>query len=245
MGITPKSPLYQGFIRRPPTGSSGAEGEVPFLASDGSTLIFDSGFLFDKAAGILTIPGRVTHTGNPNTYIAYFTNLTQFVNGGVGTAILSATAFTIGDGTADVDLIIDDTSSVPWFTADTGLKKLTLAGEIEIDGAFDHDGLTFGALGQTPATVRGAYTLTYSDETRTHDAVSVQALTNSTTGTAVTTLLRCDTGATIAVNKDNVNNNFATLVKEMNAIAADVLNLKKLVNSGIQDDKDFGFNTVA
>jgi hypothetical protein len=49
-------------------------------------------------------------------------------------------------------------------------SKVLLAKALEVDGAFDHDGSTFGVFGVTPASRVAAYTVTNAITDRSFDA---------------------------------------------------------------------------
>ena len=77
----------------------------------------------------------------------------------------------------------------------SGNTKVFLA--LEVDGAFNHDGSTFGALGATPAAQQ-----------------AVTALTDSTGGTANDTLVAISGSGDDA----NINDNFADLAAKINEL---------------------------
>lgn len=56
--------------------------------------------------------------------------------GTIKTLVASDTAVTIGDGTADVDFIVDDTSGVAAFTVDAGTGNTTVANDLTVSGGF-------------------------------------------------------------------------------------------------------------
>jgi hypothetical protein len=109
--------------------------------------------------------------------------------------------------------------------------KFRTAGEIEIDGALNHDGTTVGFYTVAPTTRPTAYTQTYATATRTHSALTSSTLTDSTTGTANTTVQ----DVTAAHDQTILNNNFADLTAQVNALRADLENAKQVLNQVIDD----------
>lgn len=114
---------------------------------------------------------------------------------------------------------------------------------IEIDGDLNHDGSNVGFYNVAPVARPAAYTQTYSTTTRTHANLTSSTLTDSTTGTANTTVVAMPavggSGAT-AAQESAINDNFADLVAQVNALRADLENVKQLLNSVIDDDQSQG-----
>jgi len=106
--------------------------------------------------------------------------------------------------------------------AETFTMKVTFAGEIEVDGALNHDGATVGFYGVTPVSRPSAYTQTYSTADKTH-ANATQVAVATTGATAVTPF-----GYTTAAQAD-------AIVTAVNAARLDILDLKQLVNALIDD----------
>lgn len=93
-----------------------------------------------------------------------------------------------------------------------------------------------GFFNVTPVARPSAYTQTYATATKTHANLTAATLTDSTGGTANTTLVAISgTG-----DDANVNNNFADLAAQVNALLADVTNVKQVVNAMIDDDQSLG-----
>lgn len=111
--------------------------------------------------------------------------------------------------------------------------KLWSTGQIDIGGELNHDGSTLGFYGVTPVARPAAYTQTYATATRTHLNPTSSTLTDSTGGTADTTV------AAVSGSGDdaNINNNFADLVAQINALRVDLLNAKQVLNQVIDDDQ--------
>lgn len=93
--------------------------------------------------------------------------------------------------------------------------KISTSDELEVNGAFNHDGSTFGIYGVTPATRPTAYTQTYSTTTKTH---------------ANSTYVAPSGGATVDTQCR------ASLAQ----LAVDVVVLKNLINSVIDDLQSLG-----
>ncbi len=77
--------------------------------------------------------------------------------------------------------------------------KLTVTGEVEIDGALNHDGTTVGFYGTAPGTQS-----------------TIAALTDNTTGTANDTLEALTSGTVYATDVAAIRNNFADLAAKIN-----------------------------
>lgn len=88
----------------------------------------------------------------------------------------------------------------------------------------------------TPIVQPSAFTQTYSTATKTHAALTSATLTDSTTGTADTTV--ADVGA--AFSQATLNNNFADLIAQINALRVDLVNAKGVINAIIDDGQAEG-----
>jgi len=104
----------------------------------------------------------------------------------------------------------------------------TISGTQTFSGAFVHTGTTFGALGATAVVVPTAYTQTYSTAARTVDNATVAAI--ATTGATNSSPF----GYTGAAQAD-------AIPVGINALAADVLSLKKVLTALIDDLQAYGF----
>jgi hypothetical protein len=132
------------------------------------------------------------------------------------------------------------------------LLALLVTGTLEIDGALDHDGTTAGFFGVTPTTRPTAYTQTYATADKTHANPTSAVLTDNTGGAADTTLTTLstltDSPATADALRDElvtlwlpeIENNFADLAAQVNALRVDLLDLKQLANSIIDDGQALG-----
>ncbi len=115
-------------------------------------------------------------------------------------------------------------------------RHVRAAGDVEIDGALDHDGTTVGFYGVTPATRPTAYTQTYATADKTHAAFTsadLTGITSSTTGSAL-----AEPGA--AYVQAEQQQNFRRIQDQFVALRADVADLKQLVNSVIDDLQTLG-----
>lgn len=95
---------------------------------------------------------------------------------------------------------------------------------------------SIGFFNVTPAARPSAYTQTYSTATKTHSNLTSATLTDSTGGTANTTLV--DVG--IVFNQAAINDNFADVAAQINALIVDITNVKGVLNSVIDDDQILG-----
>lgn len=87
-----------------------------------------------------------------------------------------------------------------------------------------------GFFGSAGAAKPSAYTQTYSTTTKTHANPSAVTLTSGAGTPAGGTT---DVGA--AFSQSTLNNNFATLVTAINALVADLANVKQVLNAVIDD----------
>lgn len=89
------------------------------------------------------------------------------------------------------------------------------------------------------STVGGtAITQTYSTTATTHAAMTYTAPTDSTTGTAGSSV----DDVSVSFNQGLLNDNFATILAELDALADDLVNLKGIVNTVI-DNSQAGHQT--
>lgn len=93
-----------------------------------------------------------------------------------------------------------------------------------------------GFFGVTPVARPSAYTQTYATATKTHSNPTSATLTDSTTGTPDTTV--ADVG--LIFSQATLNNNFADLIAQINALRNDVINVKGVLNSVVDDHQALG-----
>jgi hypothetical protein len=98
--------------------------------------------------------------------------------------------------------------------------------ELEVDGDFNHDGSNFGAFGVSPVARRSAFTQTYASATRTHN--------NQTQGNTTALATSGGWGA-------SSSGEFDSIITNLNNARADIINLKQVVNSLIDDQQALGF----
>lgn len=94
-----------------------------------------------------------------------------------------------------------------------------------------------GFFNATPIARPSAYTQTYSTATRTHNALTSSTLTDNSGGTANTTIQAIGASYSQTV----IANNFADLAAQCDAINADLLNIKQVLNALIDDHQALGF----
>ena len=109
----------------------------------------------------------------------------------------------------------------------------TLTGAATLSAALDHDGTTAGFYGITPATRPTAFTQTYATATKTHSALTLATLTDSTGGTPNDTLSAIVGGG--AGCENTTKNAIATLAREQARAIVDIGNIKQVVNALIDD----------
>lgn len=100
-----------------------------------------------------------------------------------------------------------------------------------------------GFWNATPIVQPSAFTQTYSTATKTHAALTSATLTDSTGGTADTTVAAITAvggaGATTQQETD-INNNFADVIAQINALRTDLENAKQVINAVIDDGQAEG-----
>lgn len=101
---------------------------------------------------------------------------------------------------------------------------------------------TLGFFGATAVSRTSAYTLTYSTTDRTSAAVTSNAITDSSGGSASTSALAAVTELSAAGSADTtpVKNNFATLAAELALVKVDLLAMKKNVAAILTDLRAYG-----
>lgn len=109
--------------------------------------------------------------------------------------------------------------------------------DLTVTGAFAHQGTTLAFFNGTPATQAAAITQTYAVASATHLAPTAAQLTDSTTGTANATVQ----DVTAAHNQGILNNNFADLTAQINALIVDHANTKQVLNTVVDLLQRFEF----
>lgn len=185
--------------------------------------------LFDVTCSTLTdinfiFAGLTECTIQPDTLVfnngATDTQLDWSVNGQLGLQVAAADIIRIAS------------------TLTTITPKLLCSAEVEIDGDLNHDGNNVGFYGVAPTVRPAAYTQTYATTSRTHNNLTSATLTDSTGGSKDNTVSAITavngSGATTAQETD-INNNFAEVTEEINALRVDIENIKQVLNQVIDD----------
>jgi hypothetical protein len=97
-----------------------------------------------------------------------------------------------------------------------------------------------GFYNATPIVQPSAYTQTYSTADKTHANPTAATLTDNTAGTANTTLEALTSGSVYATDVAAIRNNFADLAAMVNKNTADMLDVKQIINSVIDDLQALG-----
>lgn len=126
---------------------------------------------------------------------------------------------------------ITDTSVLAVKNADNSFSaKQTFTGEVEVDGALNHDGTTVGFYGVTPVTRPAAYTQTYSTADRT-----LSAYTADDESTAYTGVDNAQAGSVYATVADL--NALRVAVENLRAFTEDAVGV---LNSVVDDLQSLG-----
>jgi hypothetical protein len=227
--------VTRGIVESPGAGSL-ASGYV--ASSSNSTRIRAEG----AGAGIIGAiigTGNMDATGAGSSISGYISGANSIIASGEGSgawgtsinAAIQATAinsYQFAEGTNAV------ARSLQVGVAGTGVL-LYSTGQIDIPGVLNHDGTTLGFYSVAPVTRPAAYTQTYATTTRTHSNLTSATLTDSSGGTANTTVAAVDaTGANLTTNA-TINDNFADLTAQINALRVDLTNAKNLLNQVLDD----------
>ena len=146
----------------------------------------------------------------------------------VNTSVTTDSTIAIDDVTSDLsDHIAGADPHSVYYLAD---------GTRAISGDLEHIGSNVGFYGVIVTARPDAYTQTYSATSRTHDNLTSATLTDSTGGTANTTVVAISGTSDDAT----LNDNFADLTTQINALRADLINVKNILNQVIDDDQTNG-----
>lgn len=127
-----------------------------------------------------------------------------------------------------------------------------ICGEANPTGNLNHDGSNVGFYGVTPAARPTAYTQTYLTATRTHSNLTASTLTDSSGGTANTTIQALTDPADLPLTADalrddlvanlipELRNNYADLAAQVNALIVDLANAKQVLNQVVDDMQSNG-----
>ena len=176
-------------------------------------------------------------------------NDASYLTLGLASGLSSERVLTAGTGVSFADTGVNGTLTVSIGQA-VGTTSNVTFNNLEVDGALDHDGSTVGFFGTAPATIPAAYTQTYATASRTHSALTSSTLTDSTGWTANTTVAALAAVGIDVVNSASqpdvntrlgtMNDNFAALVAQVNALRVDLENTKQVLNQVLDDQQTFG-----
>lgn len=199
-------------------------GMLRALGHDGTDYEFSSqiDFEVDSAVSANVVPGRlVFRTANTSGAL---TDRLRIRNAEV----------VFNEPGNDIDFRIESDTNANMFVIDAG--NASGAGSALIAGSTGQ----IGVFGATPASRTAAYTQTYSTADRTHANFTSATLTDSSGGTANTTVAAVVAGTDLTTNA-TINDNFADLTAQHNALRVDLEDLKQLVNSMIDDMQTYGW----
>lgn len=180
--------------------------------------------------GLLTGLGDDDHT-------QYTKKSILTAKGDIYVATASATVTRKGAGTNNYPLVADSGEA----------DGLRYGGNVTISGALAHTGSTKGSYGVTPTARPSAYTQTYSTASRTHSNPTASSLTDNSGGAANTTIEAMPDPADTPILADDlrddivanllpaIRNNVADIAAQINALIADVANVKQVLNQVIDD----------
>lgn len=125
-------------------------------------------------------------------------------------------------------------------------------GDLIIDAELNHDGSTLGFFNTSPASQTAAYTQTFSNSSRTHNASVAVTLTNSVSGTTDDTVQALTDPADAPTDADalrddlvtnlipELRNNFAELTEQYNNLQGDLENTRQVLTQVIDDLQLYG-----
>ncbi len=132
---------------------------------------------------------------------------------------------------------VHKTMSNEWTLYCEGLSEFD--GTVQFDGDIDHNGTNIGLWGVTPTTRPTAFTQTYSTATKTHSALTSATLTDSSGGSTDNTVAAVSDNSE-TTNNTTINDNFAEVTEEINALRVDMENTKQVLNQVIDDLQSYG-----
>lgn len=115
--------------------------------------------------------------------------------------------------------------------------------ELELDGDLNHDGSNIGFFAVAPVARAAAYTQTFSTADKTHAAITAATLTDNTGGSkdnAVAAITVVGGSGATTAQEGVINDNFAEVVEEINALRVDLDDVKQLANAIIDDLQAYG-----
>ena len=142
-----------------------------------------------------------------------------------GTIVIPNSVIQYTDGRRDIDSIAGDNLTL------TG--NLTVSGNTVLGNAATD---TIGFYGATPVIRPSVYTQTYTTASKVIANPTSAVLTDSTTGTANTVVQE----VTVAFSQAILNNNFADLTAQINALRADSISNKNNITSLLDDLQALG-----
>lgn len=163
---------------------------------------------------------------------------------------MSVTTDAVGNASSGISTNADGSFTIT--TNSGGARKLILDSlgtnpiELKVGGAgvafevnYSGTAKRIGFYGVTAVVRAAAYTQTYATAARTHDNPTGVDLTDNSTGTASDTI--ADAGVVYA--QANQNDFRASIARAVDRNTADILNMKQLINSLIDDEQAIGIAT--
>ena len=214
-------------------GSSSVGGTVSVIGGAGNGAF---------AGGAVSVTGGASGAGaTGNGGAASLVGGAAASTNGSGGAVLGTGGVATGTGTGGaVTLTAGASAGAGGTGGSVNLASGAATGGTE--GAVNVQTVTTGKLGfygAAAVTQPTAYTQTYSTADKTHANATAATLTDSSGGSANTTIAAVGNTMAGDVSSD-INNNFADLAAQHNALLVDVDDLKQLVNSVIDDLQALG-----
>ena len=120
--------------------------------------------------------------------------------------------------------------------------KFHVVGELEVDGALNHDGTLAGFFAVEPVARPAAFTQTHSDVTRTHAArTAANAITDNSGGTSGgDTIASIGVDAVNSADRNDTRDAIATIAERLNELRVDQQNTAQVVNQILDDLQSLG-----
>jgi hypothetical protein len=210
------------------TGEISTASDRLYVGSAGAGLVY-KGIIVDNSvvnAGVVPVLAvGCNSTGTPTTNfgagIAFLAESSTTTNQDQAAIKSSWNVATHASRAADLTFSVYSTT-----TEQEGIRLRAASGGIQV-----------GVFGVTPVARASAYTQTYSTATKTHSNPTTSSLTDSTGGTAGTTIQ----SGSPAYLQSRFDNNFASVTAQLNALMTDVANVKQVLNSVIDDLQAYGW----
>lgn len=132
----------------------------------------------------------------------------------------------------DAGANIDYPFAISRSTGNVGISSaLNVVGTATVGGDLDHNGTNVGFYGVAPVARPATYTQTFATASRTHAARTTATLTDSSGGTATTTIAAVPG----TYSQTNTRDAYASMTSQINKLIADLASTGAVLNQVIDD----------